>query len=138
MAIPILGILGAVLPLFRRVLDLIPDENKRREMEAAFNRELLANQHSIEKAAADIIKTEAASRWAITAAWRPLLMLSLVAILVNNYILAPYLQAIFGWSVTLAPPPEVWTLLTIGVGGYIVGRSGEKMVQVWKHGDTPT
>lgn len=57
-------------------------------------------------------------------------MLSITAIVVNNYILAPYLQAAFGWwwSVTLDLPPEMWTLLTVGVGGYVVGRSGEKIV----------
>ena len=56
-------------------------------------------------------------------------MLSITAIIVNNYILAPYLQAAFGWSVTLDLPPEMWTLLTVGVGGYVVGRSGEKIAQ---------
>jgi hypothetical protein len=29
-------------------------------------------------------------------------------------------------------PRELWNLLQIGVGGYIVGRSGEKMVDKWK------
>jgi len=128
----ILGIISAVLPIFRKILDLIPDENKRREVEAAFNSALMENQFALEKAAADIIKTEAQSKWALAAIWRPLLMLSLVGIIVNNYILAPYLQAIFSWSVVLNPPEQLWTLLTIGVGGYVVGRSGEKMVKIWK------
>jgi len=29
-------------------------------------------------------------------------------------------------------PPDMWELLKIGVGGYIVGRSVEKGVKVWK------
>lgn len=128
----ILGIITAVLPIFKKVLDLIPDENKRRELEHAFNSALMENQFALEKAAADIIKTEAQSKWALAAVWRPLLMLSLVAIIVNNYILAPYLKAIFDWAVVLNPPEQLWTLLTIGVGGYVVGRSGEKMVKTWK------
>jgi hypothetical protein len=26
-------------------------------------------------------------------------------------------------------PDELWTLLTVGVGGYVVGRSGEKVAK---------
>ena len=29
-------------------------------------------------------------------------------------------------------PEQVWTLITIGLGGYVGGRSGEKMVKAWK------
>lgn len=62
--------------------------------------------------------------------WRPVTMISFVAIIVNNYILFPYLKA-FGIdeAVLLEIPDGMWTLLQIGVGGYIVGRSGEKIVQ---------
>ena len=29
-------------------------------------------------------------------------------------------------------PPDMWGLLKLGLSGYIVGRSGEKMVTAWK------
>jgi len=29
-------------------------------------------------------------------------------------------------------PPDMWQLLKIGVGGYVLGRSGEKIVGVLK------
>jgi len=61
--------------------------------------------------------------------WRPLLMLTFIAIVANNYILAPYLQAAFGWAVVLDLPDKIWTAITVGMGGYIVGRSGEKIVK---------
>ena len=54
-------------------------------------------------------------------------MLSIVAIMINNYILFPYLT-LFGVTTTMLEfPPELFTLMTVGVGGYVVGRSGEKI-----------
>ena len=64
----------------------------------------------------------------LAASWRPILMLSITAMLVNNYILLVY----FPWAQPIDFPPELFTLLTIGVGGYIFGRSGEKMISTWK------
>jgi hypothetical protein len=32
----------------------------------------------------------------------------------------------------LVLPPDMWALLKIGVGGYIVGRSGEKIARSLK------
>ncbi len=61
--------------------------------------------------------------------WRPLTMLTFLLIIANNYILAPYLQAAFGWSVVLDLPTHIWTAITVGMGGYIAGRSGEKIVK---------
>ncbi|MCS7280543.1 MAG: hypothetical protein NZ583_02795 [Desulfobacterota bacterium] len=35
---------------------------------------------------------------------------------------------------SLEIPPDMWTLLEIGIGGYVVGRSAEKIVKTWKKG----
>ena len=32
-------------------------------------------------------------------------------------------------------PPDMWDLLKLGVGGYVLGRSVEKGVKVWKKPD---
>lgn len=59
--------------------------------------------------------------------WRPILMLSFTYIIVHNYVFVPVL------GLTAAEiPPDMWSLLKIGVGGYVVGRSAEKGVQAWK------
>ncbi len=34
----------------------------------------------------------------------------------------------------LALPPELWNLMTLGVSGYIGGRSVEEAVSAWKGG----
>lgn len=129
-----LPLLGALTPIISKVLDRIlpEDSEKRREAEMQMNAALLENAHQLESAAAGIIEAEARSDHKITSQWRPLLMLSFTAIIVNNYILAPYLQALFGFSVILDLPDHMWQLLNIGVGGYVIGRSGEKMTRNWK------
>ncbi len=69
-----------------------------------------------------IITAEAQSQSWIARNWRPISMLVFLALVVADSI---------GW---LASPlaPEAWTLLQIGLGGYVVGRSVEKGIQSFK------
>lgn len=64
-------------------------------------------------------------------------MLSFVAILINNYIFAPYVQAFGGVAVVLEIPPGMWGLLTIGMGGYVGGRTVEKGLKIWGDANAP-
>ncbi len=59
-------------------------------------------------------------------------MLTFVAIIANNYILYPYLALFWSDAPVLEIPPDMWGLLKIGLGGYVVGRSGEKIATAWK------
>ena len=82
----------------------------------------------IEKLKASVINTEMQGNW-LQRSWRPILMLSLVLIIINNYLLFPY----FPESLTMLDlPDKLWNLLTIGVGGYVAGRSIEKAVKIYK------
>ena len=82
----------------------------------------------------DIIIAEATGESWLQRNWRPILMLSIVAIVVNNYLLYPYLKLFFEAAPILDLPDKLWSLMQIGVGGYIVGRSGEKIVKDLKNG----
>ncbi len=84
------------------------------------------------KSAAKVITAEATSDHWIVAAWRPITMLVFVAIVANNYILYPYLSLFWNAAPKLTVPDQLWSLLQIGLGGYVVGRSGEKIAKVWK------
>lgn len=66
--------------------------------------------------------------------WRPVLMLTFTYIIAHNYILAPIIRMFsFGADLPmLAIPPDMWDLLKLGIGGYIVGRSAEKITRDWK------
>ena len=79
--------------------------------------------------AVSIIQEEAKSEHWLVAAWRPITMLTFVAIIANNYILYPYLSLFWTNAPVLALPEQMWSLLQIGLGGYVVGRSAEKIVK---------
>jgi len=71
--------------------------------------------------------TELKGNW-LQRNWRPILMVIIMLILLNNYIIAPYVMLFFPKSaLVLELPPALFTLLTIGVGGYVIGRSAEKI-----------
>jgi len=81
---------------------------------------------------AGIVTAEAKSEHWLAANWRPVTMLTFVFIIANNYILYPYLALFFEEAPKLEIPPDMWALLKIGLGGYVVGRSAEKVATVVK------
>lgn len=64
--------------------------------------------------------------------WRPGLMALFGIIIANNYIIYPFLRLFWPEAPVLTIPPDMWDLLKLGIGGYIVGRSGEKVIEAWK------
>lgn len=74
------------------------------------------------EARAKIVEAEAKSSNWLTASWRPITMLTFLFIIV---------LASFGWVDTESlqeVPERMWSLLTLGIGGYIGGRTIEKTV----------
>ena len=72
-------------------------------------------------AQADIVKTEAASTHWLAANWRPLLMLTFGALIVARW---------FGLAAPNLSETEylkLWSIVEFGLGGYVVGRSVEKI-----------
>ena len=81
---------------------------------------------------AQIITAEAKSEHFLTSTWRPITMLVFTFIIANNYVLVPYFQAM-GFDIpTLEISDKMWNLLSIGLGGYVVGRSAEKIADKLK------
>jgi hypothetical protein len=73
------------------------------------------------------VVAEAQSDSWLAANWRPITMLSFVFIIFNNWVLYPYFKA-FGLPVIyLEVPVNVWNIVELGLGGYVIGRSGEKI-----------
>lgn len=135
--LPVLGpIVGDVI---KRVLP--EDKDKRADIEREINMALIGNSAAIEQAAASVILAEAKSEHKITAIWRPVLMMTITAIVAWNFLLAPLIElAVMLWTgnqipLSISLPDQLWNLLMIGVGGYVVGRSGEKMVKNFKGPD---
>jgi len=109
----------------------VPDKDLAARLKQDIQRMALEQERDLIKASGAIIEAEARSDHPLAAQWRPILMLSITAILINNYLVAPYMQLLFGTAVHLDLPEPMWNLLTVGVGGYVIGRSAEKSVRHW-------
>lgn len=84
--------------------------------------EILHFESDLVKVKADIIKTEATSQSWLTRTWRPVVMLGLFTLVM--------LDSFGVLSNSLAP--QAWTIIGLGLGGYVVGRSAEKVVDKLK------
>jgi len=100
------------------------------EQATALTSKAMDLQASLTDAQAKIITAEIQSQSWLARNWRPILMLTFTFIVAWNYIIVP----IFGMTAAIIPP-DMWTLMKIGVGGYIVGRSVEKGIDSWKNGN---
>ena len=128
-----LSILGFIADIFKPAAELVDNLHTSEEenllikermfkMEQAVTLKLMEYESQLLTAKTDIIKAEANSASWIARNWRPITMLSFLALVVADS---------FSWL----PNPlakEAWTMLQIGLGGYVVGRSGEKIAKVMK------
>ena len=126
-----MNVLGLIGQIFKPAMDMIDNvhtsteeklEQKAKllDIQVGFMEEGLKYELAQLEAKAAIITAEAKSDHWVTATWRPITMLTFLVLVVCDS---------FGW---LASPlaPQAWTLLQIGLGGYVVGRSVEKVVPV--------
>lgn len=83
---------------------------------------ILQADQQFANAQAGVIEAENKEGW-LAANWRPLLMLVFTLVIANNYLFVP-------WFGVKAMPLDdnVWTMLHLGVTGYIAGRSVEKFL----------
>ena len=92
------------------------------EIQAAAMDASLQYEKSLMESQARIVNSEARSEHWLTASWRPITMLTFLALAVGD-------------SMGLLATPlrdEAWTLLQLGLGGYVVGRSAEKGIKMLK------
>ena len=118
------GIMG---PIAKIIGKAVPDKDLAVQLTAQIQMGLLALSMEEIKGATKIIVAEAQGVSWMQRNWRPLTMLTFVFIIANNYIIVPYAVA-FGLEVPMLEiPAGMWGLLTVGIGGYVAGRSYEKI-----------
>lgn len=113
----------AALDIGGKLIDrLWPDPAQR----DAAKLELLRLQQSGELAEltsrAGIVQAEAASDNWLASGWRPITMLTFTALIVARWL---------GWSapgISEAEVLKLWDIVQLGLGGYVIGRSAEKIV----------
>ena len=116
---------GAVEPITKLVDDLHTSEEERLQIKSqlfAMQSQLSSQMMDYEKAQlrakSQLMLAEAQGTSWLQRNWRPITMLTFLALVV--------LDAFGLLAFRLAS--EAWTLLQLGLGGYVVGRSVEKIV----------
>ena len=126
-------IIGKVLETSLGIVDqLVPDKDLAAKIKAGIAQSVEDNAAKLDLAGTSIVKAEAAGESWLQRNWRPILMLTIVSIIFNNYVLAPYLSLFTDKVAILDLPGGLWALLNVGVGGYVAGRSGEKIAKIVK------
>ena len=127
------GLVGAVTGLIDEVSTTDEEKltlrNRLEEVIAPHKAALIQQTTELFQAQADVIVAEAQGESWLQRNWRPIAMLTFLYIVVHMCVLTP----IFGLA-TIEPdliPTQLWELLKIGIGGYIVGRTVEKGVKTY-------
>lgn len=110
---------------------LLEADKVRQETEA---RKLEAEAKQVESASS-VIRAETQGESAAGRNWRPHLMYFFMVLIAYGAVISPLLRAIlsvFGIDFPIYTlPSQVWDIVWVCVGGYVMGRSGEKMVGLY-------
>lgn len=124
-------------PLVGKLVDLFASYQKRKATEAEFRAEvekaILDTFDDVARSQADIIKAEMEGEGWLQRNWRPLVAVSFAFIILFYGLITPIMVGWFGF-----PPARVgddllkWIMdaVVICLGGYIGGRSLEKIVKM--------
>lgn len=119
---------GVVGPLFGLIDNLHTSEEEKREltlqaiaMQIEMGSKFLDYENERLKLQQQVITAEAQSASAITRMWRPITMLTFLGLVVSYWL---------GYTPPNVTPDmldNVFDLIQLGLGGYVIGRSAEKV-----------
>ncbi len=124
-----MGILSFISNIFKPAAELIDDISTSKEEKLKLKNEFFEIEHQLQtkildyeskliEAQSSIIRAEATGKSWMQRNWRPITMLTfLILVVLDSFgLLKVHLS------------PKAWTLFQIGLGGYVIGRSAEKIV----------
>ena len=126
-----MSLLATLAPLVGNIVSdvtgkLLPDRQAQAEVERQVLLGLLAHEQQMTEAAKTVLLAEIQGESWLQRNWRPLTMLVFVALIVAHWLgLTP--QTLGDQEVA-----KVLDIVQLGLGGYVVGRSAEKIVSTWK------
>jgi len=114
---------GLITEVGKVIDDLFTSDEERIKAKNKVFKVLKEQQLELQRLQTEVIVAEANGNW-LQRSWRPILMLAFGFIVIYVKFIAP----LFGLPI---PPleDEFWNLLQIGIGGYVIGRTGEKMIK---------
>jgi hypothetical protein len=119
---------GSVLNSVTGVIDdLFTSDEERIKAKALVQQAIMEQALKSDQMRADIIQTEAKGNW-LQRSWRPILMLSFGFVVLYSKFIAPAFSL-----PNTELEPDFWNLLQLGIGGYVIGRSAEKIAKDVTH-----
>jgi hypothetical protein len=115
-------LLGGFFDLAGKVFDKIfPNPQQAAEAKLKLFEMQQAGELKVLEGQVEIITAEAKSESWLAASWRPITMLVFTGLIVARW---------FGWAAPNLSPEEyikLWSIVELGLGGYVIGRSAEKI-----------
>ncbi len=115
----LIPVLGPIISDF--IKSKFPDPVEAQKATNELTLKLIENSNQLNLAAAGIIEAEAKSESWLARSWRPIVMLTFAGLIVARW---------FGWAAPNLSEAEylkLWSIVEFGLGGYVVGRSVEKV-----------
>lgn len=122
----VLAVIGSLVKPVSKLIDKLHTSDEERgeivnaltTLENQMSAKVLEYESKALEARASIIKTEATGQSALQRNWRPITMLTFLILVVCD-----------SFGLLVVPiADQMWTLLQIGLGGYVIGRSAEKVL----------
>lgn len=118
----ILSIFGsnAVEQIGNVVNGLVVTDDEKSAAKAKLSEIVLSSLNKVTQAQADVLQTEMKGNW-LQRSWRPLVMIAFVVLLIIRW------TGISSHHIDLQLELELMAIIKLGLGGYVVGRSVEKV-----------
>ena len=132
---PLLGKIAAG-PVLEIVEKLVPDADLKSRLKAEIRNSLARRDLALIAARREGVLGELRSDSWMTRSWRPALMFLLMIFLLFFGMILPLMELCSGQPLPVEPhldriPEPLWNLLSLGVGGYVGGRTVEKIAARW-------
>lgn len=114
---------GVIKEIGNVIDNLFTSDEERMQAKNQMLKVLKQQQLELQRLQTEIIVAEANGNW-LQRSWRPILMLAFGFIVIYVKFLAP----LFDLKIPELEN-EFWNLLQIGIGGYVIGRTGEKIAK---------
>jgi hypothetical protein len=117
------GVIGKVADIIDQYVE---DRDKALELKTKIEQEILSLERELIRSQRSIITAEARSESWLTRNWRPITMLTFVALIVADWL---------GFSAPNLTPElksKLFDIIQIGLGGYVIGRSFEKVAREFR------
>jgi len=127
---PIMTLISSVFEPAAKLIDEIHTSDEERidaktrmlQSQTTLTMKVLDYEAQLMQMKSSIVLAEAQGQSWLQRNWRPITMMSfLILVMLDSFGVLPFRLA-----------EQAWTLLQIGLGGYVVGRSGEKVMNAMK------